>query len=60
MAIGRPFEKGQSGNSGGRPKIMGEVRSAARTYTQDAIDTLVANLSDENGHVRNAAAIAAA
>jgi len=58
MAIGRPFHKGQSGNPGGRPKIMVEVRELARKNSPEAMQTLVANLKDENGHVRNAAAIA--
>ena len=38
--VGTPFEKGKSGNPGGRPKVIGEVRELAREHTQDAIDTL--------------------
>ena len=36
------FRKGQSGNPGGRPKIIESVREAARVHTAEAIDTLVA------------------
>lgn len=35
------FKKGQSGNPGGRPKTMGEVREAARAHTKEMIDVLV-------------------
>lgn len=38
---GRPFQKGQSGNPGGRPKISEDVKEAARAHTQKAIETLV-------------------
>lgn len=34
------FEKGRSGNPGGRPKIPEEVKDAARAHTMDAIRTL--------------------
>jgi hypothetical protein len=37
MRIGRPFKKGQSGNPGGRPKVIAEVRELARAYTAEAI-----------------------
>jgi hypothetical protein len=37
----RPFKPGQSGNPGGRTKAQIDVRTAAREYTQEAIDTLV-------------------
>jgi hypothetical protein len=37
----RPFKPGQSGNPGGRSKAQIDVRTAAREYTQEAIDTLV-------------------
>ena len=35
-----PFEKGKSGNPGGRPKVVGEVQALAREYTKQAIETL--------------------
>jgi hypothetical protein len=36
----RPFEPGQSGNPGGRPKVIAEVRDLARAYTVEAIEAL--------------------
>jgi len=40
------FKKGQSGNPGGRPKEVGEVRELARQYTAKAINTLVEIMED--------------
>lgn len=37
----RPFQPGQSGNPGGMPKGVGELRRAAREHSADAIETLV-------------------
>ena len=36
-----PLKKGQSGNPGGRPKVIAEVKELARKYTGEAIETLV-------------------
>jgi len=35
------FQKGHSGNAGGRPKDEHRVAELARSYTTEAIDTLV-------------------
>ena len=46
MTIGKPFKKGQSGNPGGRPKVIAEVKELARAHTGDAIETLVSIMSN--------------
>ena len=35
-----PFEKGKFGNPGGRPKVVGEVQTLAREYSEEAISAL--------------------
>lgn len=35
-----PFQKGQSGNPGGRPKESPELKAAARAHTKAAVETL--------------------
>ena len=42
------FQPGQSGNPGGRPKEVAEVRELARECTEDAINTLTEIMSDKN------------
>ena len=37
----KPFKKGTSGNPSGRPKEYPELKALARTYTKEAIETLV-------------------
>lgn len=50
------YQKGQSGNPGGRPKDVGFIRELARKHTEKSIETLAAALDDEDGRVRIAAA----
>ena len=42
------FKPGVSGNPGGRPKVLSEVRDLAREHTVTAIDTLVSIMCNEN------------
>jgi Family of unknown function (DUF5681) len=46
MTIGKPFQKGQSGNPGGRPKVVAEVKELARAHTGEAIKTLVSIMTN--------------
>ena len=41
-----PFKKGQSGNPGGRPKVVAEVKELARAHTGEAIETLVSIMNN--------------
>jgi Family of unknown function (DUF5681) len=58
MRIGRPFKKGQSGNPGGRPKVVAEVKELARAHTAEAIQTLVSIMT--NPKAASAARVSAA
>lgn len=40
------FQKGQSGNPGGRPAVVRELRDLARAHTAEALQTLVEVMSD--------------
>ena len=51
-----PFEKGKSGNPGGRPKEDTEVRKLAREHGVDAVKKLVELLSCGEGRTEMAAA----
>jgi hypothetical protein len=49
-----PFQKGVSGNPGGKSKIPKEVQTLAREYTADAIKALVTALKEPNERVKAA------
>jgi len=40
------WEKGQSGNLNGRPKVYGDVRELARAHTGEAVECLVTIMND--------------
>jgi Family of unknown function (DUF5681) len=44
---GRPFQKGVSGNPGGRPKVLGDVQELARQKSPEAINTLVEIMNND-------------
>ena len=46
MTIGKPFQKGKSGNPGGRPKVVAEVKELARAHTGKAVETLVSIMTN--------------
>src|SRR5262249_44537872 len=48
MTIGRPFHKGQSGNPGGRPKEIAEVKELARQHMPAAIEALASIMNNPN------------
>lgn len=52
------FKKGQSGNPGGRPKVVGEVKELARAHTVDAMQALAKIVKDNTAPA--AARVAAA
>ena len=56
----KPFKKGQSGNPGGRPKEVAEVKALARAHTTIAINTLVkiAESSESTDAARVSACVA--
>lgn len=41
------WKPGQSGNPGGRPKVVAEVRDLARAHTEDALATLASIMKNE-------------
>ena len=49
----KPFQPGQTGNPGGRPRLPDDVKQLARGYTREALETLA-------GVMRNDEAPAAA
>ena len=44
---GRPFQKGVSGNPGGRPRVLADVQELARERSPEAINILAHVMRDE-------------
>ena len=44
---GRPFQKGISGNPGGRPRVLADVQELARERSPEAINILATVMRDE-------------
>ncbi len=53
-----PFQKGRSGNPGGRPKEDGDVKVLARQHTHEAVKRLAQWLRSDNPKASVSAAIA--
>ena len=43
------FQRGKSGNPGGRPKVLGEIQELARQQATKALDVLVQNHAGRDG-----------
>lgn len=57
---GKPFQPGQTGNPGGRPKLpedIKHVRELARQYTQQAVEQLVKVMTSSGSDSARVAAI---
>jgi hypothetical protein len=54
------FHKGQSGNPGGRPKDLNHVRELARSYGDEALETLVKIMRDKRASTTGRAGAAVA
>jgi hypothetical protein len=54
---GRPFQPGQSGNPGGRPAIVGELRELARSHAPEAVAELARLAKDAKSETARIAAI---
>lgn len=50
------FEKGKSGNPGGRPKGYAEFQATCRKHSPRALKVMLENLGAEDGRLRQAAA----
>jgi hypothetical protein len=53
---GKPFQRGQSGNPGGRPKVLDDIKTLARTNGEAAFRKVLALLDSEDERVALAAA----
>jgi len=56
MTNGGHFQKGKSGNPGGRPVITSEVRELARSSARKALERIVKLMDDKNPRIALAAA----
>jgi hypothetical protein len=54
---GRPFQPGQSGNPGGRPRVIAELRELARAHAPEAVAELARLAKDAKSETARIAAI---
>jgi hypothetical protein len=53
-----PFRKGQSGNPGGRPKELADIKELARSHTAEAVERLAHWMRSDDARASVAAATA--